>query len=440
MINKITSFAMVCAVTSSVCYAQEPMSIDACIKTALTHNRLLKISEQSVRLANGHQNEVAGVLNPQIGLYGQAREKSGAINLPLAVGIDNGSLVMSQFPYVPQDAASYGISVNQVIDISGMVHTGIKAARIDTQNAKYGVRRTQNDTVYQLKLAYYEVLRYEELLLVAQGTLKNAETRRTTASALVETGIASKVDVIRADASISSARQSIISVNNGIAVAKAYVNQIMGVDIASPLVTVIPPDSTCALAPYESYLAHAMTDRPEMVIARNNVRASQLRRKLANSDMAPSVVVNASEQFDNVTGVKPDDSATIGLVVSIPISDGGVTSGKKQQADAALESSMTQEADTQTSIALQVKTAYVHMQNAKEKLATAKLELEQANESLRLSRARYTEGMASQVELSDAELVYTQASTNVATSRYELLCSQAELDRAVGYYAKEGEN
>ena len=69
-------------------------------------------------------------------------------------------------------------------------------------------------------------------------------------------------------------------------------------------------------------------------------------------------------------------------------------------------------------------------------LSTANKELDQATESLRLSRSRYGEGMTSQVELSDAELAFTQAQTNVVNARYEQLGSQAELERAVGRYAK----
>ncbi|MCE5322337.1 TolC family protein [bacterium] len=430
------SICVILCILPSICSGQAQMTIDECVNTAIAYNRSIQLSQQDANIAVGRIKEVKGAGNTHLNVFGQGKDRSDVINLPLAVGIDNGNLILSSFPYIPKAAASYGVSVSQVLDFNGMIRTGTNVAKIDAQTAGLNISGTRNDVVLQTKLAYYDVLRSEELLDVAKEAMKNAETRKHTAQALVDTGIASKVDIIRADASISAAQQSIITAQNAIQVTKSVVNRIIGVDVNTPFEVDKPNEDALNLAPYETYLNEALAKRPEAAIASKNISASKLRYKLAKNGMSPSFVFSAGGQVDAIHDIEQENFAYVGLSATFPLSDGGETSGRKEQAKAGIESAKIAEADTKAAITLQVKTAYVRVQNAAEKLATANKELEQAAESLRLSRARYSEGMSSQVELSDAELTFTQAQTNVVNARYEQLGSQAELERAIGKYAK----
>jgi outer membrane protein TolC len=412
------------------------MTVDECVATALTQNRSIQLSKENVNLAIGKVREARGVGKPQMNVFAQGRDRSDDLTMPLAVGIENQNLMIQSFPYVPKATASYGVAVSQVLDVSGMIRTGTNVAKIDAQSAGLGVSGTRNDVILQTKLAYYDVLRSEELLAVAQQAMKNAEARKHTAQALVDTGIASKVDVIRADASISAAQQSIITAQNAIQVTKSVVNRIIGVDVNTPFAVVKPAETIMNLDSYETYLNEALTKRPEAAIASKNVSTSRLRYKLAENGMSPSFVLSAAAEIDTADRLTQDNNASIGLSAVFPLSDGGETRGRKEQAKAGIESAKIAVEDTYAAITLQVKTAYVSVQNAAEKLSTANKELDQATESLRLSRSRYGEGMTSQIELSDAELAFTQAQTNIVNARYEQLGTQAELERAVGRYAK----
>lgn len=433
----ILGICSVLCIFPSICLGQSKTTIDECIATAMAHNRALLLSEQNARNASGKVTEAKGADNLKFSVFGNASDRSDEESLPLAVGIDsNQKLIFKDVPLVPNSRSSVGLSVNKIIDVSGMIRTGINAAKVNAISAGLNISSTRNDTVLQTKLAYYDVLRAEELLGVSQEAMKNAETRKKTAQALVDAGISSKVDVIRADAAILAAQQSIIGAQNAIEMAKSVLNRIMGVDVNSALDVVKPAEADFKLGVYEDYLNEALAKRPEVDIAAKNMDISRLRYKLAQNGMLPSVVLSATTQIDSTYKTPQDKSSSIGVSVIFPLSDGGETNGRKEQAKAGIESARVAEEDIKSAVALQVKTAYVHVQNAAEKLATANKELEQSTESLRLSRYRYSEGMSSQVELSDAELYFTQAQTNVVNARYDQLSSQAELDRAIGRYAQ----
>ncbi|MHB1460406.1 MAG: TolC family protein [Armatimonadota bacterium] len=429
------SALLVCGcLTASVA---KPVSIDECVQTALVQNRSVLQSEQNAKSAAGKVKEMAGAGLPKLSIFGVASQRSDEITVPLAVDIDaNMKLVSVDAPLVPSYVASAGVALTQVLDVSGLTRTGVNVARLGEKVAMLDIGRTRNDVVLLTKLAYYDVLRSDELVTVAQEVMKNAQIRKKTAEALVETGISSKVDVIRADAAIFAAQQSIISSQNALQVSKSVLNRVLGQDVNAPIDLVKPDDVSVSYPSYEDCLTEALANRPEVVMASTAIDVSKGRHKLAKRGMAPGVLLSAAAQSDVAHGSPSDENASIGVKISIPLSDGGETRGRAEQAASEIQSAIIADAEMKAQVSLQVKSAYVHIQNAAEKLSTANKQLEQAAESLRLSRERYEEGMASQVELSDAELLYAQAQTSVVNARYEQFGTQAELDRALGKNAR----
>jgi outer membrane protein TolC len=243
------------------------------------------------------------------------------------------------------------------------------------------------------------------------------------------------VDVVRAEAAISSAEQSIIGSQNAVQVTKSVLNRIMGQDVNAPIEIELPRETAFQTRSYEEYLAEAYAKRPEVAIASTNLTAAEKLYKVAKKGMYPALVASATAQIDDAHDCPEYRYTTVGLSLILPIYDGEETRGRKVQAAADIKSARVAVDETKALVALQVKIACVHMQDSEKKLTTAKKEMDQATETLRLSRSRYAEGIANQVELSDAELSFTQAQTNVVNARFELLSSRAELDQAVGRHA-----
>jgi outer membrane protein len=83
-------------------------------------------------------------------------------------------------------------------------------------------------------------------------------------------------------------------------------------------------------------------------------------------------------------------------------------------------------------IALEVRQAYLTLQDAQKRLAVAQKGLAQATEALRLARVRFEAGVSPQLEISDAELAFTQAQTNLVNAQFDYLDAYAALLRAIG--------
>ena len=390
-------------------WGQEPqhppvLTLEECLVIAKEQNRTLRLSQQAVQKAGGRIEEARGVGQPQLNATSGARIFSEEKYLPLAVGIDGtGQLLFVNAPLSPDRTGFAGVGVSQVVDISGLIRTGVTTASLGKQVAQLNVQSTRNDLQFQVKAAYYEILRTEALVAVAQGAITNAQTRRKTAQALVDAGINSKVDLFRADAAIAAAEQSLIAATNTVEVSKASLNNLLGRDVNTPFEAQSPNEVIVTVLPYDTYLQEALTHRPEIVAAHTNLQLTEQQKTLAQRGMKPSLVLNASVEYDVAHHVSGDAVGLLGAAVVFPLADGGITRGRITQAESDIVSAMVASDEVNARVSLDVKNAYVTLQNAGEKLTTASKELEHATESLRLSRIRYEQGIANQVEISDAD-------------------------------------
>jgi outer membrane protein TolC len=150
--------------------------------------------------------------------------------------------------------------------------------------------------------------------------------------------------------------------------------------------------------------------------------------------LLPNIVLTGQADFNfNTSPFNPRRETYTGVaVLSVPIWDGGVARAREAQARDDLEIAQLRLKQAQEGIALEVRQAYLNLQDAQKRLEVARKGLEQATEALRLARVRFEAGVSPQLEISDAELAFTQAQTNLVNAQFDYLDAYAALLRAIG--------
>ncbi len=115
------------------------------------------------------------------------------------------------------------------------------------------------------------------------------------------------------------------------------------------------------------------------------------------------------------------------LDLRIPIWDGGVTAARVAQAYADVNRSREQLEQTRLGTGLEARTAALTLQQAIERVSTTAENVVLAEEALRLATVRYNAGIATLVEVTDAESALTQARFNAVDSRYDYAVALADL-------------
>jgi len=420
---------------------QQPsgLTLQDSIRIALQNSRSLRTVLEDERKANARVREAKGAGLPQLDISANYRrlDRVPKARFPSFDPV-SGTFTFNEIEIQPIDSGTGTVSLSQVVDISGVVRTATDAASLFSRIANLDVQRTRNDVVLQVKQAFYDVLRAQELVRVAEESLRNAEVRRKLAQAAVDAGVSPKLDVMRAEAAVAAAQQAVITARNALQLAKSAFNNVLGRRVDEPVELLPVDEQVPESADFNQYLQEALAKRPEMIQANLGISLAEKQITAAKRDQLPTVVVRGQWDFNLKTSTfQPREySFTAIAAVQFKIWDSGQTQGRVEQARADVDKAKITIENVREGIALEVRNAYLGLQEAREKVAVAEKGLQAATESLRVARLRYEAGVSNQLELSDAELAYTQAEQNLVNARYDLRVAWARLEKAMGRYAQ----
>ncbi len=403
-----------------------PLTLDEAIRIALENNPALKISERSLHKAANSVREARSAGNFQLlstATYTRLDRVAKAQFGPQTIRLGN------------LENRTVRISLNLPIDISGIISNTVRSANVGVSIAELELRRTRNDLILQVIEAYQGVARAEEFVRVAEEALRNAEERLRLIRAQVDAGVASQFDLLRAETQVAQNRQALLNARNNVQLAQARLNSVLGRDLNTPVQVTLPTEQLPEMeGTLESLTAQAYAQRPEISAAEQSIRLAVLNIQNARRGSLPTLMLSGQWDFNlNTTTFNPRrETFTAVAVLSVPIWDGGITQARVAQARNDLEIAQLRLQQTKELVALEVRSAYLSLLDARARLEVARKGLEQATEALRLARVRFEAGVSPQLEISDAEVAFTQARTNLVNAQYDYLSAFATLLRAVG--------
>jgi outer membrane protein TolC len=138
---------------------------------------------------------------------------------------------------------------------------------------------------------------------------------------------------------------------------------------------------------------------------------------------------NKMDQFDNRRWFP---STIWGLKLTVPIWSSGTGSARIQQAKLTLEKSVNSMQNAENGLKLQAENAKLNFGFAFESVTNMKHALELADRIQQKTLVKYKEGVATSLELNQAQMQYLSAQANYINGLYTLLNSKAEMDKAFG--------
>jgi outer membrane protein len=286
--------------------------------------------------------------------------------------------------------------------------------------------------ILQVRTAFYNATQASRLVTVNEGNLQNRQSHLALAQARLNSGLGLPIDVARAQTAVSEAVLSLTLAQNAATTATMTLAQAIGYDPRTPLRLADSQEPPRVVTDLPALTALALARRPELAQADDTVRAAQLAIAAARQNNAPSVVGTLGAT-DRGTGLSLGSrSLTLGVALQWSLVDGGLTSGKQQEAQAGLDSAAAQREQTRLSVIGDVAQSYLNLKTAEQRLFTATDEVTNAQESLRLAQGRYTAGLGVFLDVLDAQTALLTATTNQVNAQTALQQSRAALTHAIG--------
>jgi outer membrane protein len=392
--------------------------------TAIKNNPQITVSKLQALQAHEFTRETRAALFPQVGLS------------VTAVGSDPGSRISAGFlnnPTVyPRVAA--GAAVSQLITDFGrtqnLVANSVFQAKAQDQNAI----ATQQQIVLAVDEAFYNTLETKALLHVAEETIKARQDLVDQVQALTNAKLKSDVDLSFSKVDFARAKLLLLESQNSYEASLSTLAAILGYRDRQDFAPVEPPSqNTPPAVDAAPLIQQALIQRPEIRALEDQVTAATKFSKAEHDLWWPTVSANgvvgaAPIRNDNITNWY----GAAGVNINIPVFNGFLFNARAKGADLDTEVKRKRLQDLQNNIARDVRNTWLDTEKAYERLSVTQQLREQAQLALELSQARYKLGLATIVELSQAELQKTEADIDDTDARYQYSVSQILLAYQMG--------
>jgi outer membrane protein TolC len=236
---------------------------------------------------------------------------------------------------------------------------------------------------------------------------------------------------------VSNFRAEMIKQKNNVDLAKSRLLKAMGVLQKSDIALADELEYVPIKPLLEEAIRIAHENRPDLYQAELDVRLRKEALRVAKSQYWPQIDAFFQELWGkpdptSVTTNEWNDTWNAGVSVNLSIFDGLGREGRVHQQKATLAQSRYRLANTQEQAFLEIRQALLTLRNAEEFVESQKLNRSRAREGLRLAEVGYREGIASQVEVSDARSALTTASGLYYESVYGHVVSRLNLQLAMG--------
>jgi outer membrane protein len=357
-------------------------------------------------------------------------------NTPVTVGV-----VQAALPGVGVPTSSYvynfSSTLNQPLFTGGFNLATYRSAKIGVDFSKETVETTKRDIVLQVRVGYFNILKAEKFLDVAQQAVKQFEAQLEVTKAFFDVGIVPKNDVLQAEVRLANARQALIKAENDLATAKASFNILLRREVNTPFEVVDILAYKGFPLSFEQSLDEALRLRPEVKAAQLNIDQAKENVKIARSGFFPTINLTGnynrfSDDFYVGGGVDFNDRWTVQASATFTIWNWGNTAfkvGENKVKVTQAEDSKNQLID---SITFEVKSDYLNLLTAERNIRTAEKAIEQAEENLRMNEERYKYQVATQTDVLDAVVLLAQARVNYYGALSDFNVAKAQLERAMG--------
>jgi outer membrane protein len=319
------------------------------------------------------------------------------------------------------ERAAGGITGSQLITDFGrttnLVASANLAAKAEAQNAL----ATNQQILLAVTQAFYNVLQTHAVLRVAEETVKDRQLLTDQVSALAANKLKSQLDLSFANVNLAQAKLLLLDAQNNDKAAQANLSAVLGFptvqnySLADDTEPVQPP-----AADADTLITEAFAKRPEIQALDYEYQSLQKFKTAERDLLLPSVralgaVGGAPVRNDHLSSWY----WAVGANVDVPIFNGFLYSARAREADLRSQAARERLLDLRNRISRDVRTAWLNATSSYQRLSVTQQLVQQAQLALDLSQSRYQLGLASIVELSQAQLQATQAEISNAQAGYD---------------------
>lgn len=332
----------------------------------------------------------------------------------------------------------WSTSLTQPIFTGFRITSTYKLAELGVSLSQVQLDLAVLDLILSINESYILYLQAQKSLAVFRQSVRLLQSQLKTSQDFYDVGIIPINDVLKVKVELANAQQEEVTAENSVSVTRAKLNSLLGlpVDQALEVKDILryrPVDLTYAQARNV-----ARVERPELKAADLRIKQGDESVKRAESGFYPEVnlrgtysATSDSPELGDSYYYDPSEWSVL-TTLSWTFWEWGRTKYQVSGQKAQKRRFEALRRDLEDQVDLQVKQAYLFLQESEKNIATSKTSITHAEENYRITMERYREQLTTNTEVLDAQTLLTKARNNYYTSLTTYFLAGANLLRAMG--------
>ncbi|MGM0555864.1 MAG: efflux RND transporter permease subunit, partial [Myxococcota bacterium] len=416
------------------------VSVDDAWDMARNASHQVLATESDHAAARAREKEARGQFAPRVEVTGRASKLSevepGTLSLP--AGQPGMEPQQVQFGEEISETYMFRASVSQPLFTGLALQRGYRASKRASELAGLKVAEARADVKLGVVQAYFELYTAQELVDVARESVALLEAHRDRVLRLQKAGRATKLDVSRVDSRLADAEVELEQAVGGARLAEQRFKTIIGADPDADIVLTDSVDSGGHAEPQGDPEALAVSQRPELEVARKAVEVKEQRAAALEGALWPHLYLQAGYTLANPheryfpPRSQFDDSWDVSLVLSWSISSLGTEYFRAQALDHEAAAARQRVRHLEDYTELAVEKQQIELETARRKVAASARTVEAADAAWEAAVRSYKSGRASSTEVLETEVELRRAKAKLVATKAELQIARARLDRLLG--------
>ncbi len=411
-----------------------PLSLKRAVEIAISPkgNANVKLAEEQYKQAKARSAEARSAFLPN--LSGAASDANlvqslgrlGVTQIPLPFGLKIPAIVG------PYDVVDIRASANDTFSFSSIRR--YQASRASVRAAEASRGNTTNTVAATVARTYLEALRTEADFEAAQADVTLAQAVLKQAEDQKNIGTGTGIEVTRQKVELSNNQQRSLIVANERRKARLELLR----TLEMPLATQVDLTSKLEYLPVEKItvdeaLAHAFESRQDLKAQVRNEDNARLTASSVKYERLPSITGFADY---GTTGQGPGEplepTREYGVSLNVPVFDGGRMDARRSESASQYRAEQVRTKDLREQVELEVREAIDNLNSAVDEVNVANEGLALSDSELTQARRRYQAGVATGLEVTDAQTRLVRARANQIAALFNYNLARIDLGQSMG--------
>ena len=427
-----------CLLLSSFLHSQmidyQHLGLQQAIEIGLKNNKNIQISHLKKEMSVTKEKDLKMEKLPDIEFhtsYNQVTNlfqyQDGVFNKPTKYDAINGMY-------------DFTLSASIPVYMGGKIKNTEKKAALDTDIASLKTHLDERQLTMEIITAFLQIHHLKEQQNLINDKMKEDSVNIKQVKALKANGVVTVNEVLRTSLQLSNHTMSWTELNNDIQIAEHKLKTILSLPEQQEMhVDTEDLISDKAAIPYIDELTETALNKNESVeITHKNLSLKELDQKITKANYLPKITAGGEYflKYPNMMFFPPEPYAyrlgMIGLNLTYPIENLYKNKYKMQEARENIDLAKLQIEENEEKVRHNVYEAYKKFEETGQKVKIAEEAIDQAKENYRIVRTKYANKLSLITELIDADNAYLEAESNLISVKINRQLKYYQLQYTIG--------